>query len=141
MAVVKDWTHKGLRCVVYAHRFGHLCGYVGVPSGHVLHGAAYNLPHAAASGFWERVKGGVVGKRGIFPILCADLDNPSLELVFDVHGSLTYSGGGDYPVSTNGLWWFGFDAGHCDDSREVQNEAYMAAECESLADQLTEVQA
>lgn len=137
--VLKDWAHNGLRCVVYDCRGRHLCGYVGVPKTHALHGVAYNSNHAAANSLWEKAKDGPMGKRGILSLLVADHDAPRLDVVFDVHGSLTFSGGGDYPVASSGLWWFGFDAAHCDDSRDVQDEAYMAAECESLADQLAEV--
>lgn len=40
------------------------------------------------------------------------------ELDFDIHGGLTYSGGGDgYPIESNN-WWLGFDCGHCWDGRD-----------------------
>lgn len=41
---------------------------------------------------------------------------------FDVHGGLTYSGGGEcskYPIESD-LWWFGFDCAHYMDGKDLQ---------------------
>lgn len=46
----------------------------------------------------------------------------SEKLELNVHGGLTYSGGGidsDYPVESD-LWWLGFDCGHCCDGIDEQ---------------------
>jgi len=72
----------------------------------------------------------------------------SPELVFDVHGSVTYSGNGEgkYPVESN-LWWFGFDCAHLGDASEstimwgfddgvFRSTKYCIKECERLADQI-----
>ncbi len=43
-----------------------------------------------------------------------------IETYFDVHGGLTYAGGGkngDYPVESD-LWWLGFDCAHYNDGRD-----------------------
>lgn len=83
----------------------------------------------------------------------------------DVHGGLTYSGGGKtYPVESEGLWWFGYDCAHLGDKRDpelmsgayrkmhdkglftvmsfegdtVKTLEYCVSECESLAKQLAE---
>lgn len=41
--------------------------------------------------------------------------------VICVHGGLTYSGERDnYPVDNEGLWWIGFDCGHCDDGIDLE---------------------
>jgi hypothetical protein len=47
-------------------------------------------------------------------------NNRRLDVVIDVHGSLTYSGKSDgYPVSTDAdVWWFGFDCGHSGDGKD-----------------------
>lgn len=74
------------------------------------------------------------------------------ESMCDVHGGVTYSGGDeDYPVKSDGLWWFGFDCAHYGDApavqcpiekefpvpgRVVRSLAYCKSECESLATQL-----
>ena len=44
------------------------------------------------------------------------------KLDFDVHGGLTYSGGGknsDYPIKSD-LWWLGFDCAHGGDGKELK---------------------
>lgn len=86
----------------------------------------------------------------------------------DVHGGLTYSGGGKtYPAESEKLWWFGYDCAHLGDARDpelmqgeykklydkgllreldfegdmVRSLGYCVSECESLAKQLVEVTA
>lgn len=87
-----------------------------------------------------------------------DLNSP--EYVFEVHGGLTYSGGSEnYPVASDGLWWFGYDCAHAGDLPEPESKMgrmyveqgfvertgsvrtlyYCTAECELLAKQLAEV--
>ena len=80
----------------------------------------------------------------------------------DVHGGLSYSGGGpEYPIpNPNDLWWFGFDCCHVGDRPDpallgperarreaelcadkygtVKTEEYVVAECEKLAKQLAD---
>ena len=80
--------------------------------------------------------------------------------IFDVHGGLTYSGGGEnsnYPVESD-LWWFGYDCIHAGDARDlnflpsevriieekffiegtVKTLEYCVSECESLVNQIIE---
>lgn len=40
--VEKVFHYKGYTCVVVLHRFGHRCGYVGVPKGHAAYGMHYD---------------------------------------------------------------------------------------------------
>lgn len=150
--IVRDWTTAaGLRAVVRMTTMGHHCGYVGVPAGHPLHGVEYGQPCDALQ---EPAEGTPVGKRGVIALLAAAFDESrrrAPEIVFDVHGGLTDSGGrGDYPADDGGgAWWFGFDCAHCDDaphpdagrdplfqSGVFRDEGYVADECESLARQI-----
>lgn len=163
--VERDWRAHGLRCVVLAIDMGHRCGYVGVPESHPLFGVAYNESHKSTAGLWAKAQDGPIGRRGIVPVFCSihsEEDLPSLDVIFDVHGSLTYSRGSiDYPVNTNGLWWFGFDCAHHLDGKDptimsdsfrkihsrytpfsdgiVRDTAYVVRECERLAEQLATV--
>lgn len=154
--VEKDWTTRaGFRAVAIMGSLGHRCGYVGVPVGHPLHGVSYS---DEADALLEISGDEPIGKRGSIPILCAALSGgikQTPEMVFDVHGSLTYANGrADYPVESD-LWWFGFDCGHCDDApsdeyiekmdarfRGMYREGvhrsldYVTDECESLAAQI-----
>lgn len=65
---------------------------------------------------------------------------PTPEHVFDVHGSLTYSGeAGKYPAEGEG-WWFGFDCAHSGDDFEFGRPLeYVVDNCEKLARQLCDV--
>ena len=157
--VEKDWTtHAGFRAVVIMCRMGHRCGYVAVSKDHPLHGVDYTDESPAVRFPADEA----VGKRGLIPLLCCG-GKARLDAVFDVHGGLTYSGGSsDYPASSDGLWWFGFDCGHAGDApsdeysaeqrRRYPDEPFMwtrgdgihrtldycVGECESLAQQLVD---
>lgn len=154
-------TTAGLRAVVLMTDMGHHCGYVGVPAGHPLHGANYNDPCAALQ---PPPQDAPVGKRSMLAVFCAAGDDGRMnspEMVFDVHGGITYSGGSsDYPAPSDGLWWFGYDCGHAGDSpspdfvasrrasgrhryegipgSEFRDLPYCIAECESLAAQIVQ---
>jgi len=159
--VEKDWRCEGLRCVVIAVDSGHRCGYVGVTKKHILFGKAYSdvIPDVLKPVLRE-VKEGSIGKRGVIDIVCFNEDAPKIGILFDVHGSITYSGGDNYPVKSS-RWWFGFDCNHFGDSKDwdiisekykeperkhsfysegtVRTLLYCEKECESLARQLKEI--
>lgn len=159
--IERDWVSSGLRCVVLASDAGHRCGYVAVPGGHPLFGVEYGQSAEVLIPAWEAAKEGEIGDRGIISLICHnDDDPPRPDVVFDVHGSLTFSASGDddYPVPGDGLWWFGFDCAHCDDAKDlsimsekyrkaygrldmmldgtVRDTDYVVAQCEKLAKQL-----
>ena len=161
--IVKDWTTEaGLRAVIVMTEMGHHCGYVGVPPGHPLHGVGYSQPCDALSPMPDSEP---LGKRGVLAVFCAAGDPErarSPEMVFDVHGSITYSGGSpDYPAQSDNLWWFGYDCAHAGDSPSPEAQAkkremhpdhrflwertgefrdidYCVTECESLARQIAQ---
>ncbi len=151
--VVKDWiTDAGLRAVILFVRDSHHCGYVAVPEGHALYGIGYSDRTPGLN----IEEGTEVGKRSPISVFCAafqdePLQGVSPDVYFDVHGSISFSGGGDkYPVESTGLWWFGFDCHHAGDASldpampsfdgdVFRDEAYVTGECELLAKQLIEV--
>ena len=155
--IEKDWmTTAGLRAVVIMTDHGHRCGYVGVPSDHPLHGVGYSekTPHIKLNPERSTEK-----MNPVLILLAAGKDTEELnspEYVFEVHGGLTFSGGkGKYPVESD-LWWFGYDCGHAGDAPAPGSRMaefgiyegdvhrtleYCEGECESLARQLSEVQA
>jgi hypothetical protein len=52
------------------------------------------------------------------------------DIDIDVHGGLTYAGGGEnskYPVESD-LWWFGFDCAHWMDGKDFDLIAELADE-------------
>lgn len=144
--IEKDWiTEAGLRAVVIQGNetyFQHRCGYVGVPKEHPLHSVEYNQPAPAIK--QSQVDHVKIGKKGVLIALTAvvggdseDTIRRSPDILCNVHGGLTYSGGKNYPIPSENLWWFGFDTNHYDD-HDV-SLAYCVEECESLARQLAEV--
>lgn len=126
--IEKDWTTAaGLRAVVIMGSLGYRCGYVGVPTTHPLFCVGYSLDTPA-------------------------FEAASPEGMLDVHGGLTYAGGGgDYPVPSE-LWWFGYDCGHYGDAPAPGSPMerltfsgvhrtldFCIEQCESLAHQLKEI--
>ncbi len=161
--VEKDWiTRAGFRAVVTMGNLGHRCGYVGVPDSHLLYGVGYGQDTHALKPLPDDEK---IGDRGIMTVFFGNMAANGMQrpdYVFDVHGSLTYAGGGkasDYPVSSD-LWWFGYDCGHAGDApspeyiaskspsirrlytadrEDVHRDlSFCEAQCESLAQQLIE---
>jgi len=105
---------------------------------------------------------GYVGVPPDHPLHGVHYGEPQVE----VHGGLTYSPhsfDGDYPVKSDGLWWFGFDCGHAGDGKDpalmdentrvniarvfiegfeggaVKTLGFVRAKCQSLASQLAAV--
>ena len=137
-----------MRCAVYrvtAQRIsGHHCGYVGVKADHPLYGKGYSdvIPGVSLKAWSE---GRAVGDRGVMSIFSlagragSGSDEVTIEDYFDVHGSLTYAqAGDDYPTEDKGLWFFGFDCAHLDDTLETWPADRVTIETERLADQLAE---
>lgn len=173
-AVEKDWTSAaGYRCVAVTSSLGHRCGYVGLHKDHPLYGVSYSEYNEALKPLWlEAGKTDGIGKRGVIPLICASERRKEsgrelplfMDVVLDVHGSVTFTDGGDYPVPTapEQLWWVGFDCAHVDDGKDlalmgeplrsfyekeprylalgtVRSLEYVVQECENLAAQLAQV--
>lgn len=116
--IESDFEYKDYRCVTIFGDLGHRCGYVGIPNGHPLYGKDC---HDETSILFSEIEGNPIGKRGILSIMmneCSDsADKVRLDMLFDVHGSITYAGQG-HPID-NDLWWLGFDCGHIGDRRDL----------------------
>jgi hypothetical protein len=148
-----DWTDErtGYQCRIVRNRMGNLCGYVRLPDGHPLHGVSYsdNIPERMKP-LLDVVMEGPIGKRGPIQVFCAAGGVTHVDILFDVHGGLTFSG---VPLGAADGFWYGFDCGHCDDlspgmmrllpreDEAYRNVAYVQAECASLAKQLKQVAA
>jgi len=152
--IEKRDSHQGFDFMCTASDSGYRCGYVRIPEGHPLFGLGYTDPAPGIS--WEDLKGEMFGKRGFLSVLVAnERESPSLRLVFDVHGSLTFSDRfrGDGPPG----WWIGFDCAHAGDDNDVhimsesfrkiyekfgthggivRTTEYVETECRSLVDQI-----
>lgn len=133
-----QWVDRetDLDCLIVRNRLGALCGYVGVPSDHPLHGKGdYNDDDYVALD----VHGGIT-----FAAACHE-DGP-------VESSICHV---PLPGRSDDIWWLGFDTAHSGDlvpgmysSRlralgvEMRNWEtykdvdYVVGECEALARQL-----
>ncbi len=138
--IEREWIDQatGLRCQVVLYTpMGHRCGYVGLPPEHPLHGITYSEHVPFLAKLWEEAQKGTIGNRGIIPLFLACPDVASLDVVFNVHGSITFA---DYFAKDGGgLWWIGFDCAHAGDTPDNWTLDAVVAECESLAHQLAAV--
>ena len=149
--VEKDWfTKAGLRAVcIWLDGCRHRCGYVGLTKEHPLYNKGYSEHCDCLLPLVEKRLDSPVDKMGPILLFCCTSKEPSElnrpEIIFEVHGSLTFSGGDEkYPVKEKDIWWFGFDCGHSGDASKYsggieRTTEYVVDECESLAKQLKEI--
>lgn len=137
-----EFQHAGLDCKVVLTGMGHHCGYVAVPPSHPWFGRGYtdkvSVPDEIVSRSID------VEKVGLINMICASdtqsADALEIVLAIDVHGGLTFAA----RDKGRDLWWFGFDCAHYGDGRHIgetdwRDLDYAAAECRSLAEQLTRI--
>jgi len=138
-----QWTDQatGMACLAKRHREnGFLCGYVGVATAHPWHGKEIN-----DGDIWQlEVHGGIS-----YTDPC-EVDAPEATGICHVPD----------PGEPDGLWWFGFDCGHCfdhspgaataarrygleadpdDDARTYRTLHFVRDECARLAGQLAAI--
>jgi len=138
----EEWRAHGMPClIVRASSTGALCGYVGVPPGHPLHGKSYG--NAAVDAL--DVHGGITfgDKCGAVAVIChvplPGEPDAVWWLGFDCShaGDSTPQGAPDSPFS--GMSFFGMDDfGYCGDE-DYCDIAYVRTETEKLAAQLAEM--
>lgn len=114
-----------LPCLIVRSEGGNLCGYVGVPPGHLLHGKDYDAAYDLAD---LHVHGGLTYSGRCGGHVC---HVPA-------------------PGEPDNVWWLGFDCAHSGDYRpsdarwgamhfredEYRDVAYVRKECAELAAQL-----
>ena len=104
----KGFTYRAMACIG-----GWRCGYVRIPSNHYLYKKTYrdNLRKILKNVLEEEQ----VGKRGILSLCCFDGKTITMDILFDVHGSITFSG----KLKDTKGWWIGFDCNHSGDAQDV----------------------
>lgn len=147
-------VESGLKFEVVETAMGHRCGYVEIPEGHPLFGLAYS--QNAPGKTMDDIKDEPIGKRGVLDIFTmAGRETPRVGDLFDVHGSLTFSGCRNSKTD----FWLGFDCSHSGDAKDptimgerelalaerygrfdgvMRTNDYVEAECRSLARQIAE---
>lgn len=103
-----QWVDEltGLDCLIVRNRMGGLCGYVGVPESHPLHGVEYSQESPALAAALARRMAEPVGEAPSFAVLLGVLGGglePRPDVVFNVHGGITFSGPCDEPTEREWL--------------------------------------
>ncbi len=150
--------YKGYEYLVYATPMGHRCGYVKIPEGHYLYGKSYSEQLNVK---FNKISNQPQGKRNVITLLCNSNikpeDNVSMDLLFDVHGGITYSDKFYRCIKKRG-WWIGFDCAHLGDGKDTdimddknkkiftnylflhdeysKSKEYVEQECKNLIDQI-----
>jgi hypothetical protein len=113
-------------CVVIGTNMGHRCGYVAIGTNHPLYKRDYNDICNSLFYLQSDMDNWQIGDRGVMPLFISAMTEEEQErfrpdLIFDVHGSITYSNSSTtYPVKhlPYPLWWFGYDCGHHGDGKD-----------------------
>jgi hypothetical protein len=111
-----EWNDErtGLKCHIKRHPYyGHLCGYVGVPPGHVLYGWDYDDHVKMRAEFLQ----GTINEVSIISLFAGGVSEHGtmrLDVALKAHGGISLSGEPSWQTD-DGLWWFGFDCGHAFD--------------------------
>jgi hypothetical protein len=157
--IEKIFKHEKLTCVVIFTANGHRCGYVAVEKTSPLFGINYmddlNKPELL-----KELNQTEIGKRGLITLFCWDGKKVTPEILFNIHGGITYANGNScYPITRpRPLWWFGFDCAHFGDRKDkynqrkyfpkvkiddfmfseevIRDQDYVIHECKNLAEQI-----
>ena len=112
------------------------CGYVQIPKEHPWYGKSYEHT-VSVEQKEERLKrpiGGLISSP-MQTILLANEPEMSIASYIDVHGGVTFM-----ETNDKGECWVGFDCNHLDDRFEIQTPEYCVEQCESMAQQLKDVE-
>lgn len=170
MSIIKTYLREGdffageAHGLIYFGKRGGMkawCGYVGVPETHPLYEKGYgDTVKVDPKLFQESIN---IDDIGPITLMTAssrtDLEacTTSLDLIFRVHGGLTFAGRWPNPFRQD-LWFFGFDCSHAGDrnpyyaiknlidpendiwdrNEPYRTEEYTRGQCERLAKQLAE---
>jgi hypothetical protein len=148
-------TYRGFTYIVLALDRGHRCGYVRIPSGHFLYKKGYS--ESLSKPTWRVLKNAQIGKRGILSVFCADGKTMTMDILFNVHGGITFAGDFKKELGIKG-YWIGFDCAHSGDGKDttimdernikfykeypdlyegpVRTKEYVEQECKNLIDQI-----
>jgi len=132
-----EFEHENHKCVVIFTDMGHYCGYVAVEQKSPLYGIKYNEDLKKPE-LLKELNQTTIGKRGVLPVFCWDGKETTPEILFNVHGGITFSRkNNDYPIKNNNLWWFGFDCAHAGDKKDLTKlKKYFPKEHEKIINSL-----
>lgn len=134
--IVEDiGTYRGFTYCVLGLDLGHRCGYVRIPSDHYLFNRTYSEHLSKPS--YNALRRAKIGKRGVIPLFCADGKNVTMDLLFNVHGSITFAGDFSHIEKTHPQlagYWIGFDCAHAGDAPDP---ALMSPEYKKVHEEMS----
>jgi hypothetical protein len=142
---------NNVKCRIRRVNSGVWCGYVGVDNSHPWYGLEYSTLVTIddiSDSINTRNPNNVNILSVMMDMMEDNLDNNkcSISTAIDVHGGITFTG--KFYDDDDGLWYFGFDCGHCDDyapaysfmseglELEYRTKEFVVNECHRLVDQL-----
>ncbi len=116
--LAKQFIYKGYNCFIVNSSGGWRNGYVEIPKDSLFFGKTFSdkLPIKK-----DILKDAKMGKRSPISLMCYafdDGDNLQLDMLFDVHGGITYGRSKLEPVSKENSWFLGFDCNHAGDGKD-----------------------
>lgn len=156
--LAKEFIYKGYNCFIVNSSGGWRNGYVEIPKDNMFFGKSFDsiLPISR-----EVLREESFGKRSPISLLCFSLDkdkNVPLDMLFNVHGGITYGNSKLSPAGKENSWFLGFDCNHCNDGKDysimdeisekfekefgfltdnpIRDEKYIESEIFSLVDQI-----
>lgn len=142
----KSWTtEEGYQAAIIKTNkswTNHRCGYIGVPKSHPLFGKGYSQHCDVLIKLREEVKKEPIGDRGIIPVFYWDGESASMDVLFNVHGGVTYAETGkEYPLETEEeLHWIGYDCAHVGDTDDKCTLSFCEEQCIQLSEQIKKVE-
>lgn len=147
-----DFVSSGLQCALRRNGFKSWCGYVKIEKNHPLFGVEYSQKCPTLKPLLDKMMNEPLPVNHGFAldisILFGGME-PTPEIVFKVHGGITYSRDHDpYGTSSPNEWWFGFDCSHAGDwnpdmggygGDTYKDINYAKEQTESLAKQLASI--
>lgn len=150
--------YKGYQWMCITQPLGHRCGYVRIPTTHYLYRKNYHQKLQKPS--WNTIKHNSVGKISPISIVLAKKGRVTMDILFNVHGGITFSG--SFKRFDIDGWWIGFDCSHVGDKKDpsimdpfyrerikkhsillegfpgdvIRTKEYVEEECKSLIRQL-----
>lgn len=142
--IIKQWKTKvDLEATILLTHESHHCGYVEIPKDSIFYLKKYRdkMPE-----FADYVKNEDID--------CCHPNAPTLAILFDIHGGITFSDHPNWGEEDKERWIFGYDCAHYGDVTYFTEEAakdmiqlggtwkdknYCINECESLAKQIVDL--
>lgn len=153
--LAKEFVYKGYNCYIVNSSGGWRNGYVEIPKDSLFFGKNYTDKLPISKSVLDNEP---VGKRNPISIFCYNGEDITMDILFNVHGGITFADDGLGCVDKKDAWFIGFDCNHLGDAKDVsimdeqgekfhkefgnfaddiiRTEEYVEEELKSLVDQI-----